>query len=512
MADAGANPVAQIQTLLNAGKTSEAEAVADRLAQSQPSPQTAILAAQVRAKTRGAEAGIGLLQAAALKHPKSGEVQQTLGQLMMSEKRFDEAAAIFTRLVKAAPRDGNLLMMQAMALGQSATPDKAFPIFDALIKARPDMPELHFNRAIALRSAERLAEAEKSYREALRLNADMLPAWYNLANLLIDMGRIPEAFEAYQTRFEKRRTRGANPSDPDLAMTSAAKLRHDAEQFEYLAGLGVLDPKDAGLAEAYRGVLAEIEGHREPRVPMSTEQRKRLAGTYLRIVHYAHGAKLNGPVINPNLDREAIEAAYFGGICETAMIDDLLTPEALTALRAFLNESSVWHQWKFSDDIGYLGARMDDGFSCPLIVQIAEEMRAVLPGIFKHHTLRTLWAFKHSERIEGVQIHADFAAVNVNLYTTPDDANLDPETGGLLVWPVAAPLDWEFKKFNADSNALEKLVEESGAEAIRAPHRQNRAVLFDSDLLHKTDELHFKPGYENRRINVTMLFGRREDT
>ena len=36
-------------------------------------------------------------------------------------------------------------------------------------------------------------------------------------------------------------------------------------------------------------------------------------------------------------------------------------------------------------------------------------------------------------------------------------------------------------------------------------------VIFNSDYAHKTDELHFKPGYLNRRINVTMLFGRRED-
>jgi hypothetical protein len=41
------------------------------------------------------------------------------------------------------------------------------------------------------------------------------------------------------------------------------------------------------------------------------------------------------------------------------------------------------------------------------------------------------------------------------------------------------------------------------------PHRANRALIFDSDLFHETDNIHFKDGYLNRRINITMLYGRR---
>jgi hypothetical protein len=41
------------------------------------------------------------------------------------------------------------------------------------------------------------------------------------------------------------------------------------------------------------------------------------------------------------------------------------------------------------------------------------------------------------------------------------------------------------------------------------PYRENRAVLFESRLFHRSDAPHFAPGYENRRINVTLLFGRR---
>ena len=50
----------------------------------------------------------------------------------------------------------------------------------------------------------------------------------------------------------------------------------------------------------------------------------------------------------------------------------------------------------------------------------------------------------------------------------------------------------------------------SGAQPITIPYRCNRAVIFDSDLFHETDVISFAEGYENRRINVTLLYGRRE--
>ncbi len=49
----------------------------------------------------------------------------------------------------------------------------------------------------------------------------------------------------------------------------------------------------------------------------------------------------------------------------------------------------------------------------------------------------------------------------------------------------------------------------AAARPITVPYRANRAVIFDSNLFHKTDVIRFAGGYENRRINITMLYGRR---
>jgi hypothetical protein len=55
----------------------------------------------------------------------------------------------------------------------------------------------------------------------------------------------------------------------------------------------------------------------------------------------------------------------------------------------------------------------------------------------------------------------------------------------------------------------EEIPDETGARAINVPHRQNRVVIFNPDLFHATAPLTFRDGYENRRINITMLYGRR---
>ena len=43
------------------------------------------------------------------------------------------------------------------------------------------------------------------------------------------------------------------------------------------------------------------------------------------------------------------------------------------------------------------------------------------------------------------------------------------------------------------------------------PYRFNRAVLLNGHRFHQTDALHFAPGIENHRINLTFLFARRSD-
>ena len=107
----------------------------------------------------------------------------------------------------------------------------------------------------------------------------------------------------------------------------------------------------------------------------------------------------------------------------------------------------------------------------------------------------------------GINVHADFARVNLNFWITPDDANLDPASGGLVVYDVPAPPSWGFEEYNTDQESIYAFLEKSGAGRRTIPYKCNRAVLFNSRLFHETDRMRFKAGYENRRINITYLFG-----
>ena len=130
---------------------------------------------------------------------------------------------------------------------------------------------------------------------------------------------------------------------------------------------------------------------------------------------------------------------------------------------------------------------------------------------FKHHPLNQLWAYKYDNRLNGINVHADAAAVNVNFWITPDTANLNSKNGGLVVYKEEAPLEWNFKTYNKANKRIREFLAEHDSGKMVVPYAENRVVLFNSNLFHETDRLEFKTGYKNRRINITMLFGNRRD-
>jgi hypothetical protein len=279
--------------------------------------------------------------------------------------------------------------------------------------------------------------------------------------VLLELGRTADGIES----FARHARRNFGPDRKTVATsTSPHKDKHDAQQRAWL---------------------------KDDTVPIDT---LRLEG----------GGRLAGPAIDPGNDAAAIAAAWRESTPQIVVVDNLLTAEALTALRRFCHGSTFWRQ---SFPGGYLGAIPEHGFAAPLLAQIGEELAARHPGIFRTHPLLQLWAFKYDSGLKGINLHADFAAVNVNFWITPDEANLDPRSGGLIIWDKAAPQDWDFQKYNNDETAMREYLRGSGARPVTIPYRANRAVIFDSDLFHETDRIAFREGYENRRINVTFLYG-----
>lgn len=241
---------------------------------------------------------------------------------------------------------------------------------------------------------------------------------------------------------------------------------------------------------------------------MDSEEARTVGRAYGRIVYQADAPRLDA-ALSSSWDRTLAERLYQERRPQIVVIDDFLTQEALASLSRFCRESTVWSGNRYGN--GRLSALFFNGFNCPLLLQIAEEIRDAFPLLIgARHPLRQLWGFKNSRDLPADStIHADFAAVNVNFWITPEAANLDPSSGGMVIYDLEAPLSWDFARYNERPDLIRALIEAHQSRSTRVPYRQNRAIIFNSDLFHATEGVHFRPDYSNHRINVTMLYGDR---
>lgn len=364
--------------------------------------------------------------------------------------------------------------------------------------------------------------AEARYRAALALDPFSAAIHHNLGQALKRQGRLREALGHFRQSLELGRGsrwfhRSAMPAgrpDPlradSFATTSRAKLEHDIEQFGHLLAKGAVPVGFAAELDGYRAVLDALPVDAPCRpVVLDEAQRELIGASYNRVVHLPRREPAPPEVMNPTLDVAAAERAYRAAKPHLTVIDDFLSSEALAALRAFCLDATIWFDCKAAD--GYLGAYLHEGFDAPVLFALADSLRAHLPGIFDGHELAQIWAFKYRSEGCGTRVHADQAAVNVNFWITSDEAALPGRAGGLRVWSEPAPPDWRFDAYNREPAPIEAYLRRAGARSTDVPYRCNRAVIFDSSLFHETLPFAFRPGYENRRINVTMLFGRRSE-
>jgi len=390
--------------------------------------------------------------------PNYAEAQNNLGIALQKLGMAPDAEAAFRTATRLAPNFVNAFLNLSACLHDRGLAPQAEEAARAALRLGPNHVEALAVLGNSLRAQGKLDQAETAYREALRIKPDFADGHRLLAMLVAEQGRLEEAFGLFTDHA--RLVYGTN-SKLDAVQT-AHKREHDAAQQAWLG------PRAAPFLIADRG-------------------------------------RVEGPAVN--VPRTKVADIWRTSHPQLVVVDDFLTPQALERLRRFCLESTIWQK---TYEGGYLGAFPEHGFAPPLLAQIAEEMREAYPSIIADHPLLHFWAFKYDSELQGIRKHADFAAVNVNFWITPDDANLDPAHGGLVVWDAAAPLDWDFARYNAAEKDMEAFLESRNAKPITIPYRCNRAVIFDSDLFHETDTFRFKTGYENRRINVTLLFGRRD--
>lgn len=308
----------------------------------------------------------------------------------------------------------------------------------------------------------------------------------------------------------------------DAAKVAPHQLARDIEQFEHLVSKGVLGADlqeyvTASVLPDYRRTLEAAEealvGSLDSAATLERRPEFESVFSLREKALYLHpGDAVRGDAIGAR-DFDAVEREFQSKEHHAVVMDDFFSPEALSAIRDFLMDSTFW----FDTKSGYAGTYSHTGFASPLVAQIDQELRTKLPNVIGSLELQNCWAFMFDGSMGGVRTHADNAQVQINFFLTPTEANewSEDETlpgGGLIVYGVGPPEDMTLLEANLENDeAKEHIIAATGHWNITVPYVQNRAILFDSTYFHRTDDMKFKKGYKNRRINMTFLYGRRAD-
>ncbi len=421
-----------------------------------------------------------LYRAVLAQEPGQGEAAHGLGQLLAARGAHKEAQAQFQTALKARPDVWQHWLSYAEALIANGHPREAHlvltrgqqrglagPAVDALLRRAQaahslNLTDQKLDQATGLAVQGHLAEAIAAYRDIIADAPGHAEAHFRLASLLSETGQVADGFAHYMRRAHL--VHGGTPREAAKA-EPAHRTKHDREQAEYL---GLTTP-----------------------LPF----------------HLADGTRLAGPAVDPANATPDLVRQWHASWPQLVVIDNFLNPAALEKLQRYCAGSTIWRR---NYEAGYIGATPEDGLACPLMAQIAEEIGAVFPQMIAGHVFRYLGAFKYDSTLStGTNTHVDNSAVNVNFYAAPDEANLDPDSGGMDVWDLALPPGEDMRRYNGDEQFARDFLARSGARITRVPHRCNRAVIFKSDLFHKTSDCSFREGYLNKRINISLLFGHR---
>lgn len=387
------------------------------------------------------------------------------------------------------PQTLEQLYQQGQHALQREALSEAIAIFERALGQYPDTPLLYQGLGNALLQAERPGESMRCFAraEALRTQAADWPAVS-----LHDKQQLPGT-----QRLHK-------------------KLQHDCDYLRFLLQQPPGQRPDAALLEAllHEGLTLDARLAQTSLQAIDLDLSEALDGFFARCALRFPLLPWRGPMIQV-ADARHCEATFYEGPAQLVVLDDLLTPGALQQIQHFaLFNNGLWRNYAHGEN--YLCAYPQDGLIQPFIFRLAQALRSTLPGIFKQHRLKKFWMYRYSsQRHQGVQLHADAGAVNVNLWLAPDQANRDARSGGLRLFDVEAPLfasDADFHAFNRQPAHIQAYLQQQGARAIEVPYRQNRLLIFNANLFHESLPYDFEADFASQRMNLTLMFGQRGQT
>jgi hypothetical protein len=214
-------------------------------------------------------------------------------------------------------------------------------------------------------------------------------------------------------------------------------------------------------------------------------------------------APLGRPALSAGWNGTDVERRFADNAPGLAVIDGVLTDEALEELHRFCLDSTIW-----SSGGHRLRASFEGEAWHPTLVQVAEQLQRRLPRVIgERNPLRAILGYKLGPNQSAESgMRRDFAAVSVTLWVT-----LPPKrdtSNGLVFYDVRTSKDVPGDALESRKADVERLPNGlRRTNAVTVPYRRNRAVIFNADLLREGPTQSFP--WDEGPMSLTLLFGRR---
>lgn len=164
------------------------------------------------------------------------------GVALHRQGQLADAEKVYTRVLKAAPRDLATLQLLAQLKVQRGRPGEAFHLMTTAVAAHPRAVEAHLHLGLVLRALKREADALASFDKALALDPTEVEALGNRGDVLLTLGRPEEALECFDKilsmtpgRIPVRAIRGS-------ALAALGRFAAALEDFDAVLAVAPNDP------------------------------------------------------------------------------------------------------------------------------------------------------------------------------------------------------------------------------------------------------------------------------
>lgn len=155
----------------------------------------------------------------------------------------------------------------------------------------------------------------------------------------------------------------------------------------------------------------------------------------------------------------------------------------------------------------YNAREFDSGKENYSLKEISDNYVAPKISFFNKNSYIRSWSLVMNNTAEGVGPHSDPGSVfTCNVWVTPNECVYDTSKNGLILYNKKINSKFPIENLIKDGKLQSSYLENVEYDMI--PYKCNRAIIFRSDTIHKTNNVHMKSGHMNKRVSYTFLYGK----